>query len=512
MVARAGLDRIHILPVMLELNWSMNSKKLARVVLIAFVTMLGMALAQADVPAFFVNDQPVSESELTRARRGDQLSTLDLKGVIGLDVQLMFLNQMVLIKTAQQDSANILVTPAEVDESIAQIRSQNNLTDDELYLAVIQAQGFTDESFHASQKERLQIQKRVEEITTSAKPSDAELKLYYELHSDQYTEPGKPNAPFEGLSLGFREKLQADANKIKQNEVIEAWVEDITTNADVRFPENSKLELFNPAIASVDGFEIRLATLLREVYSNPQVASFLQSSTIGPETKEFEFSSKFKPQALENLINRGIARQYASRSLQAFFGNHSELFEQIGLERVGNVKVSEAQIKAFYLQNINDYRTEASVDLVVAIFPSRKNADAFRKQILKVKGKDFSKLASKNRGTSSELGQLTTDQLRLDLQRSLLDAKKLTRVGDQYISSVIAYDGKFEVYLVQSLQPVDLKPFPSVRAGVEVRTRVQARNKAATAWWAAERKNHVIVNNLPAVQAELEARAKRMGP
>jgi PPIC-type PPIASE domain/SurA N-terminal domain len=485
----------------------MNLRKLARGALVVVMTLLGMALAQADTPAFFVNDQPVSESELARARRGDQLSTLDLKGVTRLDVELMLLNQMVLIEAARQDSANVLVAPAEVDESITQIRSQNNLTDDASYLAAIEAQGFTDESFRTSQKERLQIQKRVEEITASAKPSDAELKLYYELHPDQYGDQGKPNELFENLRPDLRKKLQTDVNEIKQNEVIEAWVEDIITNADVRFPENSKLELFDPAVASVDGFEIRLNSLLREVYSNPQIVEFMRES---PSAELIQ--TLFKHQALENLINRGIARQYASRSRQAFFGSHSELFEQIGLERVGNIQVSEAQIKAFYVQNIKDYRSEASVDLVVAIFPSRKNADAFRKQILKVKGKDFLKLAAKNRGASSELGKLTTEKLRLDLQRSLLDAKKLTRVGDQYISSVIAYDGKFEVYLVQSLKPVDLKPFPSVRAEVEVKTRVQARGKAATVWWAAERKNHVIVNNLPAVQAELEARAKRISP
>jgi PPIC-type PPIASE domain/SurA N-terminal domain len=485
----------------------MNSQKLARGVLVVVMTLLGVTLAQADVPAFFVNDQPVSESELARARRSDQLSSLDRKGVLGLDVQLMLLNQMVLIEAARQDSANVLVTEAEVDEAIAQIRAQNNLSDDASYLAAIAGQGFTEESFRTGRKEQLQIQKRVEEITASAKPSDAELRLYYEIYPDRYTNQGKPNEPFENLRPDLRKKLQTDVNKIKQNEVIEAWVEDIITNADVRFPEESKLELFDPAVASVDGLEIRLNSLLREVYSNPQIVEFMRES---PSAELVHFF--FTPQVLENLINRGVARQYANRSRQAFFGSHSELFEQIGLERVGNVQVSEAQIKAFYLQNLKDYGTEASVDLMVAIFPSRKNADAFRKLILKVKGKDFLKLAAKNRGASSELGKLTKEKLRLDLQRSLLDAKKLTRIGNQYISSVIAYDGKFEVYLVQSLQPVDRKPFPSVRAEVEVRTRAQARGKAATAWWAAERKNHVIVNNLPAVQADLEARAKRMGP
>jgi SurA N-terminal domain len=483
----------------------MNSKKLARGALVVVMTLLGMALAQADVPAFFVNDQPVSETELARARRSDQLSTLGLKGAIGLDVQLMLLNQVILIKAAQQDSANVLVTSAEVDEAIAQIRAQNNLSDDASYLAAIEGQGFTDESFRTSQKEQLQIQKRVEEITASAKPSDAESKLYYELHPDQYGDQGKPNELFENLRPDLRKKLQTDVNKIKQNEVIEAWVEDIITNADVRFPEASKLELFDPAVASVDGFEIRLNSLLREVYSNPQIVEFVRESPSNELTQTF-----FKPQALENLINRGIARQYASRSRQAFFGSHSELFEQIGLEQVRNVQVSEAEIRAYFLVHKSAFIAPAIVSFWTANFANLKDATKFRTQLLKAKGQNFVRLAAKNHGTANEYEEGDTDQ-RIGSQSISLDPKQLTRVDTGHISQIVRKDGWFEVYLITKIKPASLKTFKSVRADVAVKTLAQARDKAATAWWTAERKNHVIVNNLPAVQAELEARAKRMG-
>jgi parvulin-like peptidyl-prolyl isomerase len=93
-----------------------------------------------------------------------------------------------------------------------------------------------------------------------------------------------------------------------------------------------------------------------------------------------------------------------------------------------------------------------------------------------------------------------------------MNPKQLTRVGTAYISSVVRKDGWYEVYLIIKRNPGGLKPLESVRAEVEKMTLAQARDKAATAWWAAERKNHVIVNNLPAVQAELKARAKRNSP
>jgi hypothetical protein len=484
----------------------MISNKLARGMWVVFVILLGMAVAQADVPAFFVNDQPVSESELARARRSDQLSTLGLKGVIGLDVQLMLLNQVVLIEAARQDSVNVLVTEAEVDESIAQIRSQNNLADEVSYLAAIEGQGFTEESFRTTQKKQLQIQKRVEEITASAKVSDAELKLYYELHPDQYRDQGKPNGFFENLQPELREKYQADANKIKQNEVIEAWVEDITTNADVRFPENSKLELFNPAVASVDGDEIRLTTLLREVYSNPQIAEFMRTS---PSTEIIQ--TLFKPQALENLINRGVARQYASRSKQAFFGPGQDLLEQIKLEQVRNVQVSDAEVRAYYLAHKSAFTVSGAVAFWTGNFATLKDATMFRTQLLKAKGQNFVRLAAKNRGTANEYEERNTEEL-TGSKSIPMDPKQLTRVGTSYISGVVRKDGWFEVYLITKMKPASLKPFESVRAEVEKMTLTQARDKASIAWWSAERKNHVIVNNLPAVQAELEARAKRNNP
>jgi hypothetical protein len=484
----------------------MISKKLARGASIAFVTMLGMALAQADVPAFFVNDQPVSESELARARRSDQLSILGLKGVIGLDVELMLLNQVILLEAARQDSANVLVTEVEVDEAIAQIRSQNNLADDSSYLAAIGGQGFTDESFRTSQKEQLQIQKRVEEITASAKPSDAESKLYYEIHPDQYRDQGKPNGSFENLQPELREKYQADVNKIKQNEVIEAWVEDITTNADVRFPENSKLELFNPSVASVDGFEIRLNSLLREVYSNPRIVEFMRESPSAELIQTF-----FKPQALENLINRGVARQYASRSNQAFFGLNQELLEQIKLEQVRNVQVSDAEIRAYYLAHKSAFTVSGTVAFWTGNFANLKDATTFRTQLLKAKGQNFVRLAAKNRGTANEYEERNTEEL-TGSKSIPMDPKQLTRVGTSYISSVVRKDGWYEVYLIIKRNPASLKPFESVRAEAAKMTLAQARDKAAIAWWAAERKNHVIVNNLPVVQVELETRAKRNNP
>jgi hypothetical protein len=484
----------------------MNLKTLARGTFVVLVILLGVVVAQVDVPAFFVNDQPVSESELARVKKSGWISAPDLPNLLRLNAELLAFKKAILFEAARQDSASMLVTSDELEAGINNYRKTDNLENDEQYADFIRDLGFTEAEFQNQQEQHLKVQKRTDEITATATATYAELRLHYDLYSDFYIEMNGTHATFDTLKPEVLKQLRDYANQTKKAGAVEIWVRNLVTEAIVTFPEGSKMEIFDPVVARVDGFEILLSQLLQEteaaVYgvarSYPDVA-----------LKELK---RIQPGALENLINQVIAQQYASRSDKAFFGYDEAIRTQVQFDGTRNVQVSETQIKAFYLQNKENYGLEASVSLTVALFSDRKNADAFRKQIQSAKGKGFAKLAGQNRGKISELGQLTTSKLRLDLQRNLLEAKKLTQVGDQYISSVIAYDGKFEVYLVRNLKPATFKSLDSVRAEVTRLALMEARDKAAIAWWAAERKNHVIVNNLPAVQAELEARAKRMGP
>jgi PPIC-type PPIASE domain len=484
----------------------MISKKLARGALMVFVTMLGMAVAQADMPAFFVNDQPVSESELARIKKSGWISAPDLPSLLRLNAELLAFKKAILVEAARQDSANMLVTSDELEATINNYRKTNNLETDEQFADFIRDLGFTEAEFRNRQERDLKIQKRNDEIIATVTATDAELRLHYDLYSDFYIEMNGSVATFDTLKPEVSKQLRDYANQTKKAGAFEIWSRNLVTEANVTFPEGSKMKIFDPVVASVDGFEIMLSQLLQETESPVYRVAWSYPDVALKELK------RIQPGVLEELINRVIGRQYANRSDKAFFGNDEAIRAQVQSDGTRNVQVSETQIKAFYLQNKKDYGLEASVNLTVALFSDRKNADAFRKQIQSAKGKGFAIFAGQNHGTISELGQLTTSKLRLDLQRNLLDAKKLTQVGDQYISSVIAYDGKFEVYSVRNLKPATFKSLDSVRAEVTRLALMEARDKAVIAWWAAERKNHDIVNNLPAVQAELEARAKRMGP
>jgi parvulin-like peptidyl-prolyl isomerase len=560
----------------------------------------GGAPGQEEGPtAFTVNGEAISERAFERNKRGDQLSSLNLGGAIGQDVQAMLINQTVLITAAKQDAARVNVTQAEVKASIDQIRQQNNLADDAAYLAAIQGQGFTDASFRQSRREQLQIQKRVEEISKGAATTDAELKFFYEQNKQNYkneerilarqivvndrkaaddalarvkTEDfaavakaiskegadadGALNAkkgekvpqPITKLTLSskvadaafkltsggttdviedngkfyilkvekflpagaqsFEEakaKLETDTKASKQNQVIEAWVKDITAKAKVVFPEGSKLSLFDPVVAKVGTTEIKLAELNREVYSNPQIGQFLQQ---GGAQNGALITQFFKPQALENLLNRVVAVAAAKKLGKPFIGTGAEILAGVQQYETRDVTVTDAEVRKYYDDNKVTYGSPASANASEATFNTLVDAKTFRSGFI-ASGKDFTKDAAKLKGTVNELGSIggtTTDPA---YKKAVFETKALTKALAGQVTDVIEKDGKFKVLYITDLKEAQTKPFEEAKADATDKALAAKKAKAGQEWIAKERKGVTIVNNLTTVNKELEARAKK---
>ena len=111
----------------------MNLKTLTRGAFFVFVILLGAVVAQADAPAFFVNDQPVSESELARVKKSGWISAPDLPNLLRLNAELLAFKKAILFEVARQDSANMTITTDELDAAINNYRKTNNLETDEQY-------------------------------------------------------------------------------------------------------------------------------------------------------------------------------------------------------------------------------------------------------------------------------------------------------------------------------------------------------------------------------------------
>ncbi len=570
---------------------------------VQFTPQLGgnSAPGQSEGPtAFTVNGEAISERAFEIRKRSDQLSSLNLGGAIGQDVQTLLVNQTVLFTAAEQDSARVNVTQAEVKASIDQLRQQNNLADDAAYLQAIQGQGFTDASFRQRQRKQLQIQKRVEELSKGAVATDEELKFYFEQNKQNYKNEeriearqivtadrkaaddalarvkggedfaavakavskegadtdGALNAkkgekvpqPITKLTLSskvadaafkltsggttdviedngkfyilkvekflvagtqsFEEakaKLETDTKTSKQNQVIEAWVKDLTAKAKVVFPEGSKLSLFDPVVAKVGTTEIRLAELNREVYSNPQIGQFLQQ---GGAQNGALITQFFKPQALENLLNRVVATEAAKKLGKPFIGTGAEVLAAVQQYQARDVTVTDTEVRKYYDDNKATYGAPASANASEATFNTLVDAKSFRSGFI-AGGKDFTKDAAKLKGTVNELGSIGGETTDAAYKKAVFETKALTKAAGGQVTDVIEKDGKFKVLYVTDLKEAQTKPFEEAKADATDKALAAKKAKAGQDWIAKERKNITIVNNLEKVNKELEARAKK---
>jgi parvulin-like peptidyl-prolyl isomerase len=133
-----------------------------------------------------VNGAPVTERELERLKQGSQIFNLGLDGVAGQDLENLLVDQAILITAARQDAARVQVSNGDVRKFITDFRNSQQITSDADYLARIQGFGYTDASFREAVRQQLQLNKRIEEITSGVKPTDAELKFYQELNPQNY--------------------------------------------------------------------------------------------------------------------------------------------------------------------------------------------------------------------------------------------------------------------------------------------------------------------------------------
>lgn len=148
-------------------------------------------------------------------------------------------------------------------------------------------------------------------------------------------------------------------------------------------------------------------------------------------------------------------------------------------ELENSITVSEADIAAYYEENMDDYMEPERVYVRQIMLRSRRNTDkrAKTKELLEtirgeiVAGADFAEMAKEySELTGAEDGGIVGWQKRGDLQQGLEDAAFVLRDGE--ISDVV--ESQFGVYLIKvdeyrAAASVDLK---------DVRTRIEPRIKA----------------------------------
>jgi PPIC-type PPIASE domain len=216
----------------------------------------------------------------------------------------------------------------------------------------------------------------------------------------------------------------------------------------------------------------------------------------------------FKPQALENLLNRVVATEAAKKLGKPFIGTGAEILAAVQQYQTRDVTVTDVEVRKYYDDNKATYGAPASANASEATFNTLVDAKSFRSGFI-ASGKDFTKDAAKLKGTVNELGSIGGETTDPAYKKAVFETKALTKAAGGQVTDVIEKDGKFKVLYVTDLSEAKVKPFEEAKADATDKALAAKKAKAGQDWIAKERKGVTIVNNLDKVNKELEARAKK---
>lgn len=135
---------------------------------------------------FTVNGRPVYEIDLARARQNDPILNTNPQGLLLNLANVNFGERFVITTALLQDTARIGVSGRELREELDTLRERFGLQDREAYNRFLVQVGYTDSQLRDELRNQIRINKRIEEIERRAEPTEAEMRLFFELNRDQY--------------------------------------------------------------------------------------------------------------------------------------------------------------------------------------------------------------------------------------------------------------------------------------------------------------------------------------
>jgi len=150
-----------------------------KLVLLGFITLLTLAQAKMiDAIAIVVEGEPITTAEIRAVQQQMQVSKKQATDLLIQDR---------LQKSAMKD---IVIAEEEIDEKIAAIAAQNNLTIPEMQ-KILKEQGTPWSKYRSGVREAMKKEKFFQQyvVTSVPMPSEDELKLFYQNHKDEFTIP-----------------------------------------------------------------------------------------------------------------------------------------------------------------------------------------------------------------------------------------------------------------------------------------------------------------------------------
>jgi parvulin-like peptidyl-prolyl isomerase len=471
----------------------------SRILLVNFAVAAFGANAQTQTAIMTVNDLPVMQSELNRLKLANPFFTLELRGVLKTDQQNLLVNQLILTKAFDQALESIEVTDEEVGDTVLIFRESLGLRTEAEYNARLSSLGFSDQEYRESVRNYLRSQKYTEKLQSSVKASPSEVEFYYNLFKNDFAQSGRipPLARIRAF-------IQSNADFTKGYKTLEMFKKDLVQRARVTIPEGSSLSVYNPVVVKVGSTEVLLSDLNRSMYQYlPSMSASI--NMIESLTPLFSIVGR-KSDYLADLIDNAIATETAKKSGKPFINDSTTILTAVKLYKTTDVKVSEAEVKAYYQKNLEYLKQPGSASITSVSFSNQTDANGFKSTILKSNLK-LKALSDKFKGVIDQYGITNSDVLS-GFMHDAIFSQVLARSKLGLISDVTITDSGFEVYIVNDFKPEIAKPFASVKNLLTTALLGDKRSVAAENWLKSARKTLKIENNLKAIIEESEARGQ----
>lgn len=298
-------------------------------------------------------------------------------------------------------------------------------------------------------------------------------------------------------------QLQTTVDRQKKDAALETWVDGLRKNTNVEYVD-PEWKVTDPTVASANGHNIPYSDVVAQVVNNQQVAAMI--GQLPPEQVAGMLNTGLKPQIVQQLLQNYAAPAIAKKVGLNLTGNRAAMAQALAAYGARDVQVTDADLRAAYQQNLEQYKTPASATVDEAVFKDKGQADAFRAD-WNGQG-DFTTTASKAGGTVSERGSVTSGGSQIDqaLDKEVFGSN-LRPVGEGSLTPVVKVGERYSVAYVRDLKKATTKPFDEVRSELETQVLGQKRGAASQAFMEKELAALKPVDNLKKV---LDDQAKRV--
>ncbi|MEY4531669.1 MAG: hypothetical protein RLZZ156_2390 [Deinococcota bacterium] len=292
--------------------------------------------------------------------------------------------------------------------------------------------------------------------------------------------------------------VEVAALKLKKLQMQEMWFQSQIQQAKVTFPQNSEQQdLYSPMVAQVNGYGISLAKLNAQALQN----------VLRLEDSDKAYNDN-KKRALPPLIEDAVVFTAAQATKLPFIGLDYHIQDAMKAYIGCQTQVSEADVKADYLQNKKSYVLPARGFLKFFNFNNEQKAIRFRKAVL-------------------SLGDFPTDHgAQFYMQRKIVDLSSIrpgiqmkdltalpTRVGG-LITAVVGYTDlsgqkAFDVAVLYDYVPQKQRSLEVMRPIIQKKLLGQTQARAIKRWIESSRKNTRVEIMLDEVLLELSKRTKK---